>query len=368
MHIGEISFCDSIGYNIKSDELKSRILNEISEKYNKKIIEKHYDKFTDSSYALLNARPYIMCLRSNGNPYFLYLTKIGGVNQCVFIDKKIQVGYMYPRMVIVKLWFNEALFTNTLFEGEMVKSNGKWTFLLHDIYVKADASLIKINVIKRYNMMYEVLSNEYKSSYQDICCLKIKKLFHYNDPIVEFKDTLPYTSRGIYFMPLYFNFKQILFNFNDDLITRKERKVKSSGFKETRQHDGVGDKMSLQTQLSSRPPQPPAPAPAPAPLSHQSHQSPPARPQQSQPPPPQQPPQRKLCTMYLQKTSIIDVYKVYKEKSDTTDTGVAFVNTMNISKKLRNAFLNSTPIDKIGFECKYRENFKKWEPISGEPL
>ena len=340
MHIGEISFCDSIGYNIKSDELKNRILNEIAEKYNKKIIEKHYDKFTDNSYALLNARPYIMCLRSNGNPYFLYLTKIGGVNQCVFIDKKIQVGYMYPRMVLVKLWFDEKLFNNTLFEGEMVKCNGKWTFLLHDIYVKADVSLIKLNIIKRYNIMYEIISKEYEQSYQDICCFKIKKLFQYGDPIMEFINELPYTSRGIYFMPLYFNFKQILYNFNEDLIKKKEKKVKTSGFKHI--ENGETGAATANMPTSSRE------------ISKTETLTTNIKDSRD----------KTKDIRYLQKTSVIDVYKVYKEKTDLQDCGIAFVNTMYISKMLRDVFLNSTPIDKIGFVCKYKSNFKKWEPLS----
>ena len=336
MHIGEISFCDSIGYNIKSDELKNRILNEIADKYNKKIIEKHYDKFTDHSYSLLNARPYIMCLRSNGNPYFLYLTKIGGVNQCVFIDKKIQVGYMYPRMVLVKLWFDKKLFDNTLFEGEMIKCNGKWTFLLHDIYVKSDVSLIKLNVIKRYNIMYEIISKEYEQSYQDICCFKIKKLFQYGDPIMEFLNELPYTNRGIYFMPLYFNFKQILYNFNDDLIKKKEKKVKTSGFKH------IDNEQSLSTNINSN-------INSNITSENSTSSSETSNLQEIR---------------YLQKTAVIDVYKVYKEKTDLHDSGVAFVNTMYISKMLRDVFLNSTPIDKIGFVCRYKSSFKKWEPLS----
>ena len=89
MRLGEISFCGHIGFNIKSDELKKRILDEIDLNFKKKIIQKHHEPFNDSMINTLNSNPFLMALRSNGNPYFLYLTKYNNVNQCIFIDKKM---------------------------------------------------------------------------------------------------------------------------------------------------------------------------------------------------------------------------------------------------------------------------------------
>lgn len=328
MHLGEISFCDRIAYNIKSDELKSKILNEISERYNKKIINKHYDIFTDKSYNMLSSKPYIMNLRSNGNPYFLYLTKIGGYNQCIFIDKKIQNSYMYPRMVIVKLWFNDYLFNNTLMEGEMIKQdNDKWLFVLHDIFVHADKSLHNINVIKRYNLMYTILANDLQHSYQDICHFQVKKLFHYHeyDKMMKFNDELPYTSRGIYFVPLYINFSNILLNFNSDLITKKEKQIKKKFC--------YGS--SKQTDEEEK---------RPVVLVEEKKDSIDER------------------ILYLQKTNVVDVYNLY-ENTNEESIGIAFVNKSSTSKMLRETFLNATPVDKIKFNCKYNDRFKKWQPM-----
>ena len=311
--------------------LKQTILNDISDKYNKKIIEKHYERFSENSYNILNSRPYIMSLRSNGNPYFLYLTKIGNVNQCVFIDKKIQIGYIYPRMVLVKLWFDKRLFNNTLFEGEMVKSDRKWVFLLHDMFVEADKSLKSYNIIKRYNLMYNIIHKEHTASHQDICLIQIKKLFKYEEGhnIIEYSKKLPYTCRGIYFMPLYFNFKQILYNFNEDLICKKQKQyVKPASFQvlnnDTRNNTDTQQSRKHPKTISNK-------------IGNEQ-------------------------VMYLQKTTTVDIYKVYDSKTSES-TSIAFVNTTKISNMLREKFLNATPVDKLPFKCIYKTCFKKWEPL-----
>ena len=42
MQTGYISFCDSIGFNIKSDKIKKQILNNITNLSNIKIIQKSF--------------------------------------------------------------------------------------------------------------------------------------------------------------------------------------------------------------------------------------------------------------------------------------------------------------------------------------
>ena len=42
MHLGVISFCNRVAHNIKSNDIKTEILNEIEQKYNIKIIQKHF--------------------------------------------------------------------------------------------------------------------------------------------------------------------------------------------------------------------------------------------------------------------------------------------------------------------------------------
>ena len=50
MHLGQISLCDSVGYNIKSDEDKKRILEELDRTYSVRVIKKHHENFTESRH------------------------------------------------------------------------------------------------------------------------------------------------------------------------------------------------------------------------------------------------------------------------------------------------------------------------------
>jgi len=107
MQTGNISFCDKIALNVKSDNTKRAILTEL-ESYGLRILCKHFDVFHEEiSVQRLKRNPYMFCLKSNGNPYYMFLTRVNNVNTCVMIDKKIQQGYFLPRMIIVHKMFND---------------------------------------------------------------------------------------------------------------------------------------------------------------------------------------------------------------------------------------------------------------------
>jgi hypothetical protein len=232
MIIGEISFCDQVGFNIKSDETKKYILERLYAKYNLRIITKHFEKFDDNMVAANNKsnivnRPHMMCVRSNGNPYFLYLVKLNFTNYCIFIDKKIQQGYAYPRMIISHFKFDDCLFSDTIFDGEMVKTtDGYWSYLMHDLVVHQGQHLTEANLIKRLNILYESLERYFTLDENDICKMRVKKYFHctQGDYVINTHiNKVNYSCRGIYFKPLFLKFKDILINFDDNLIKKVDR-------------------------------------------------------------------------------------------------------------------------------------------------
>ena len=228
MQTGYISFCDKTAFNIKSDRVKKKILQNINDISNIKIIQKHFDILNKNHFKKLNDIPHLVSLKTNGNPYLLYLTKHNFTNLSIFIDKKIQPGYFLPRMIITYLQFDDSLYDNTLFEGEMTKDkNNNWIFIVNDIYIYKNKLLIKNNILNRIELINNILSNNFDNN-SDICSFLIKKYFKYDElkyVVEEFSKKLNYTSRGIYFTPLYFKFKTILYNFDDSLINTV-RKVK----------------------------------------------------------------------------------------------------------------------------------------------
>jgi hypothetical protein len=226
MHTGYISFCDKVGYNIKSHETKEQIMKSV-ERFQLRIIKKHYEKLEEGSFYKLEKNPHMACLRSNGNPYYLFLTRYHFTNLCILIDRKIQSGYYQPRMIISKLRFNETLFEGTLFEGEMLKDMyGNWIYLIHDIIAHKGQYLENDNFVKRLNIVYELLATQFVPDDLDNFCIQVKKyvpLDQIKTLTYEFMPSLPYTCRGIYFKPLYLRFLDILYNFDESLIKKVQR-------------------------------------------------------------------------------------------------------------------------------------------------
>lgn len=336
MQLGEISFCDRIGFNIKSDDIKKQILEELESSTGFRVIQRHFDKYDDSvSFHKINNAPHLVSLRTNGNPYWLYLTKTNFVNQVIFIDKKIQQGYFYPRMIVSKLWFDPCLFNNTLIDGEMVKTKlGKWVFVTNDLVCDNGIHLTDLNLVKRLHMLYNIVENGLRLDETNVCFVEVKRYFSVTkvkEMMEQFMPSLPYTCRGIYFKPFFLKFKDILYNFNDDLIKQvtriKQKHLQNSTF--------------LVSNLSQI-------------------QTPQSKTQDSIPKKTSVPVSTKL--FHVRKTNQTDIYDLI-EDSKSSSVQIALVNNMATSKMLQDAFMTCNPNDRLLFMCAYNERFKKWMPV-----
>jgi hypothetical protein len=347
MHLGEISFCDRIGFNIKSDEIKKQILQQLEAITGFKVIQKHYDKFEPGLASRLNSMPHMLSLRTNGNPYLLFLTTYNYENQCIFIDKKIQHGYCFPRMILSKLWFEPSLFKNTLLDGEMVRTaTGDWHFIINDIICLNNQVLDKQNIIKRIAIVYDILQNKFKDDEFNCCHLLVKKYFvldQLDNMVNTFMPSLPYTCRGIYFKPFYLKFRDILLNFDDSLVQKvvrfKYKHLDGHTFKENL--NGCAD----QVEKPKTPDQQEEP--------HTAEHVPKA------------PPKDTTNTLYyVRKTSNTDVYELYTSLHEPKATGIALVNTIKTSKMLKELFRNLNITERVAMNCVYNPKFQKYIPES----
>lgn len=331
--LGEISFANKIAYNIKMDDVKKRILEDLETQFKFKVIQKHYEKYSDILISKLNNNPHLASVRTNGNPYLLYLTKLNFVNQCIFIDKKIQSGYYYPRMIISKFRFDDELFDGTLLDGEMVKDkDGNWIFLISDILGHKGNYLENVNLVKRLNILYSVLKTQYISDEYDVCVFQVKSYFTYDKieyMVEEFIPALKYTCRGIYFKPLFLKFKDILFNFDDTLIQKVMRK----------KYKSVSSFLLLEDKEK---------------IVASEHQSTIQR-------APSNFNDQKERTFQVKKTSNPDVYELYDNDGKLHSN--ACVPTLKISKLMRTIFADKNITDKVMMECELSEKFNKWIPI-----
>ena len=351
MHLGPISFCDKTGYNIRSDDDKSRILEELEGSFGVRVLKKHHDPFTADTVRTINSNPFMAAVRTNGNPYLLFLTRSNFTEQCVFIDKKVQQGYHLPRMIVTKLWFAPDMFENTLFEGEMVRRNdGSWVFILGDMLADRGQTLMNVNLVRRINRIYEVLQRAHRPDEHDVCGLQVKTYFpvtQVNAMIDSFVPSLPYSCRGIYFKPFFLRFKDVLMNFDDSLVKKATRTY----YKDQSNFLLIGEV---------------------GPQSHEAQQTV----QQTVQPKVQQNVQPKVQqniqqnveekrrTFLVKKGALPDIYELYATPADVARRVFvdALVPNLSSSRALRSMFVGKSVTDTVPLPCTWNERFSKWVP------
>lgn len=380
MQVGTISFCGRTSLNVKSDDVKSGIMKKLDNLYDLKVIKKHFQLFRPEHQGYINNNPYSVCLRTNGNPYFLCLTQINFCNTCLFIDKKIQQGYYYPRMIIAPFRFHDSLFaTDTIFDGEMVKdSNNKWLFIINDLLVNNSVKSAA-PLVQRHAIVHDILSKSFMPDTDDICMFQMKKLFkvtHIKEMLDVFMPTLPYTCRGIYFKPLYNKFRDIYYNFDDNNIKSvlREKFAENTFMTKTqvntlsimKSNNSVSESASSSSEKGDD-----------SPRSHTSSTDSFKKSQNT------------IATSTVNNTTVAKAIKVLPEENKTKrlfhiektitqdvyrifniNTGEyvsnACIPSMRISKYLQSLFENSNVVTKHTIEADWSSKFNKWVPVVPE--
>jgi hypothetical protein len=336
MHTGVISFCDRVAYNIKSSDTKDVILNQLESLYQIKILQRHWHSLTEETVKHVYRAPHLACLRSNGNPYYIYFSRYEDVPIIYYIDKKVQPGYQKPRIILARGMFDEAIFDGTVMEGEMVKDKmGQWLFLINDVIGYKGKYLKDIPLPKRLEHAYSILDSYRPDPFIDVCTYQVKCYCYATtdglDNLIALSEKLPYTNRGIYYWPFFLQYKPKLYNFDDSVIKEVHRKVKDNPeFREKKEDD--------------------VPSPT--------------RKQVSQPTIIANAPKEGESVMWLRKTENPDVYDIYAAQNGSNKLGVAHVPTLATSRMLRKVFKDLTVTISIPFMCKFNDKFQKYEPIS----
>jgi hypothetical protein len=343
MHTGLISFCDRVCNNIKSLDTKDIILDELS-RYGIQILSRHWHHLDEKGMQHVRRVPHLACLRSNGNPYYLFITRYEDTPIIFFVDKKVQPGYQKPRMILGRGRWHEDLSDGTLFDGEMVKDkNSQWVFLINDILAYKGKHLTAEVLPDRLNIVRDILQNKYVvDKTLDVCTYEVKRFAYATQQgtqgLIEMSKELPYTNRGIYYWPFSNKYKPKLYNFDDSLIKSVGVKVK----------DDPDFRANVQTPL----PLPPQASSATITTSPMTPQAMKVEENQNE------------RVLWLRKTENPDVYDVYP-----TDNGmmqgnkmaIAYVKTLEDSRYLRQVFLTATVVVYIPFHCR-RVN-EKWQPL-----
>ena len=368
MQTGVISFCDRINYNIKSLETKDVILNDMQRLFNVQILQRHWFHFDEKCYEQMIHNPHLACLRSNGNPYYMFFTKYEDVPIIYFIDKKIHPGYQKPRIMLGRGLWDPSLFANTILDGEMVKDkyNG-WVFLINDMIAYKGKYLIRETLPNRLELAIELLDTCLTVDPTIDCCrYQVKQYVYPNqegvNALFDLSKNLPYTSRGMYFYPYTLKYKPKLVNFDETLIKSVVRKVKDMP-----DYQDGSISAPIQTIEQVKPDvetvKPVVDIVKPVVdivksieeinfpvISTENNSS---------------------EHYMLRKTELPDIYEVYalNTQSNTANSrgaklGTAYIQNMKVSKMMRSIFKDTTVATYVKMQCIYKKDINKWLPIS----
>jgi len=335
---GIISFSDRVAFNIKSNEHKDVILEQLKTLCNIKILQRHHHNLDNNNVNFILSN-HLMNLRSNGNRYYLYFTLYNNIETMYFIDKKIHPGYQRPRIIFGRGLFDKKLFKNTLLDGEMVKcKDNKWAFLINDIVCYEGIYLNKKMLPDRLKIIYNLLEHQYTPDETiDVCTYKVKCYFNMYkesiEKIMELSNNLNYTCRGIYIWPYDIKYKPKLYNFDESSVINVVRKTKDiTEFKSIE----IAKKPSC-IEIAKEP----SCVEIAKDLNNEEK------------------------ILYIVKTNEPDIYNIYDNEDvlNKPSIGIALVQTLNDSKLLRNSFRDKNAITNIKFVCVFVEKFKKWRAI-----
>eukprot|EP00877_Chromochloris_zofingiensis_P001656 jgi/Chrzof1/11491/UNPLg00423.t1 len=217
MHVSDISFCDKTAYNIKDDATMKQLMSVLKEQLSLDVLQNRdsYDKYGPHCIESLSSHAHLACLKSCGNAYLFFLTRLKFTNCCLIIDRKLSRGHFYPRILVTHFSFSDALFDNTVLEGEMVCTNtGQWVFLLGDIPVYKNQILSDTNLLKRIGLMHGLLDQEYHPDSSDVCHFQVKRYAAYPDLkelVCGVCNALPYSCTALVLRPLFRQFRDIYF-------------------------------------------------------------------------------------------------------------------------------------------------------------
>ena len=345
MQTGIISFGDRVAWNIKCNNIKDVILNELLNLYNVRIIQKHYYNIDDNNIKYISKLPHLISLRSNGNRYYIYFTLYNDTPIIYFIDMKIHTGYEKPRIILARGLFDPSLFKNTLLDGEMIKTNeNKWIFIINDIIAYEGNKLDDVILPERLKIIYNILDKKYtQDDICDVCSYKVKNYYYLSkkslNELMTISKELNYTSRGIYFSSYYLKHKPKLYNFNDNIIVSVQKKIKdTTEFKELIKDEQPITKPTLIVST-------------PTTIISTSNIITPLN--------------KSYTDLWISKTDDPDIYNIYDNHNILTSNklGIAFIGSLQDSIKMRNIFKDKSTTITIKFKCNYNEKFKKFQPI-----
>lgn len=324
MEVSTIDFCNKKAYNLKNNREKKDILDNINKQFSIDLCSKNF-VFSNKLQNLLNRNEYFIRCITQGNKYFLYLTKFQNENYTLFIDTKLSEGHKYPKILIINLNFDDSLYDNTLFSGELVKQkNNEWIYFINDLIVLRNAKCTS-TFTQRLECLYEIFERQhYQDNILNNCKVEINKYFNIKDRNQIFTSYIPslnYRINGFQFVPNLHKLPVV------DLYFKKD--YNNYGSNNNRDTNKISSVKKDTTDLKKNQPK----------IENKS----------------------KYLTFQLHKTHYQDIFNLHcYYENELKKHSIARIESLECSEVV-NKLIQSK--DSCEVYCKYSENFKKWVPV-----
>ena len=159
MHTIPISFCSGIAHHIADDIAKEDILRDVSDRLRVRTMVRDAKVYVPDQ-GLDTSGSYVVHLQSRGNPYLLFLNRVGFCETAMYIDRKVRTGYNLPRIIIDHVMFEPDIFSGTVISGEMVRTNDdEWIFLAEDLLAIKGTPIGRVPLRDRYAALLQVAAS-----------------------------------------------------------------------------------------------------------------------------------------------------------------------------------------------------------------
>ena len=204
-----ISFCNdtvTVEQLVEHND-KNAVLESIRMSVDLTADQKYYRVMREQSDANLLHFPHVFSLVSSGFKYWLYLTQLNHTNCCVLVERRIRNGYPYPKMVLPLLDFDDTLFSNTLFEVEIVQltDDKRHVILISDLVMFKNRNAREWDPLRRFSTIHMVMKKHFReNAVNQPCPLQVKRLFTRASwkEMLKFQQKLPYKTRGLILFPV----------------------------------------------------------------------------------------------------------------------------------------------------------------------
>jgi len=153
----QIPFGNGQAMMINNEDIWSGIQKKFYEEY-KFNTDYKYQQISDvNELYRTDEQKYMSSLDFGGIKVFLFLTKMDKMNTCMYMDRQKRKIY------IVNYRFNDELFTDTIFSGELVtRLDGRNLFVIEDLIVMSGKNIMSNKtIIQRHGLINEILTNMY---------------------------------------------------------------------------------------------------------------------------------------------------------------------------------------------------------------